>query len=189
LAEYTEFKEIESKPVPIVGKEAALNRYGLDPQQEKYAQLRATGCPPKEAIEQVGLPIKNPGLYEHKNPAIVARIKLLQDTAADEVVERIKVDKAWVIAELLRQYEANGKVVQAFDKQGNETNAPQKANEAIKCLELLGREIGMFVEKKEVRIENFDGITDVELTRIATELAQQLGFDPSAQGAETPAGS
>lgn len=182
--EYTPFtdlparKKIESKGI--------TNRYGLDAQQERYAQLRAEGMGAKEAIGIVGLPIKNPTLYEQKNPAIVARIKLLQDAAAEEVVERIKVDKEWVIAQLLRQYEANGTIVQAFDKMGNETNAPQKANEALKALELLGRELGMFVEKKEVRIEHFEGVSDAELTRIAEELAGKLGIGASAQGTETP---
>lgn len=181
--EYTPFTDLPARR--LVESKGTTNRYGLDPQQEKYAQLRADGIPPKDCIEQAGLPIKNPTLYEQKNPAIVARIKLLQDSAAEEVVERIKVDKAWVIAELLRQYEANGKVVQAFDKQGNETNAPQKANEAIKCLELLGRELGMFVEKKEVRVEHFEGVSDAELTRIAEELAGKLGIGQGTQGAET----
>lgn len=183
---YTPYTEIENIPARKKAEGKQVNRYGLDPQQERYAQLRAQGLPPKDCIEQVGLTIKNPTLYEHKNPAIVARIKLLQDAAAEEVVERIKVDKEWVIAELLRQYEANGKVVQAFDKQGNETNAPQKANEALKALELLGRELGMFVEKKEVRVEHFDGVSDAELTRVAEELARKLGIGQSVEGAETP---
>lgn len=182
--EYTPFTDLPARK--LVESRGTTNRYGLDPQQERYAQLRAEGVPPKECVEQAGLTIKNTTLYEQKNPAIVARIKLLQDTAAEEVVERIKVDKQWVIAELLRQYEANGKVVQAFDKQGNETNAPQKANEAIKCLELLGRELGMFVEKKEIKHEHFEGVSDAELTRIARELSAQLGLDQSVEGAETP---
>lgn len=189
MADYTPYTELENLPARKAAEGKGTNRYGLDPQQERYAQLRAEGIAPKECIAQVGLPIKNPTLYEHKNPLIGARIKLLQDTAAEEVVERIKVDKSWVIAELLRQYEANGTVVQAFDKQGNETNAPQKANEAIKCLELLGRELGMFVEKKEVRVEHFEGVSDAELTRIAAELSAQLGLGQGAQGAETPEGS
>lgn len=184
--EYTPFTEIEDLTARKKAEGKQVNRYGLDPQQERYAQLRAEGLPAKDAIEQVGLPIKNPNLYEQKNPLIGKRIALLQDSAAEEVVERIKVDKAWVIGELLRQYEANGKIVQAFDKQGNETNAPQKANEALKALELIGRELGMFVEKKEVRVEHFEGVSDAELTRIATELAGKLGIGQSVEGAETP---
>ena len=186
---YTPYTEIENLAARKKAEGKEVNRYGLDPQQEKYAQLRAIGTPPKECIEQVGLPIKNPTLYEHKNPAIVARIKLLQDAAAEEVVERIKVDKEWVIAQLLRQYEANGTIVRAFDKMGNETNAPQKANEALKALELLGRELGMFVEKKEIRVEHFEGVSDAELTRIATELAGKLGIGQSVEGIEAPQGS
>lgn len=188
MDEYTDFRETEDLAARKKAKGERVNRYGLDPQQEKYAQLRAEGIDPKECVEQAGLSIKNPSLYEHHNPLILKRIALLQDTAAEEVIERIKVDKAWVISELLRQYDANGRIVQAFDKMGNETNAPQKANEAIKCLELIGREMGMFVEKKEVRVETFDGISDAELTRIATELAGQLGINQSPQGIEAPAG-
>lgn len=189
MDKYTPFKELEDLPARKKAEGKSVNRYGLSPQQEKYAQLRAEGIDPKECIAQVGLPIKNPTLYEQKNPLIGSRIALLQDTAADEVVERVTVSKAWVIAELLRQYEANGTIVKAYDKQGNETNAPQKANEALKALELIGRELGMFVEKKEVRVEHFEGVSDAELTRIATELATQLGFDPSAQGVEAAEGS
>ena len=189
MPEYTDFKEVDAIPLRQAITPTGKNRYGLDPQQEKYAQLRASGVDPKDCITQAGLKIKNAALYEFKNPLITSRINLLQDQAADEVVERIKIDKQWVIDELLRQYQANGLVVQAFDKQGNETNAPQRANEAIKCLELMGRELGMFVDKKEVRVGTLDGISDAELTRIAQELAASIGFNTSPAGTEAPAGS
>lgn len=185
--EYTDYIELES-PEKVAARAATdgkgLNRYGLDPQQEKYAQLRAEGRTPKDCIAMAALPIKNAMLYEQKHPLIKARISMLQDAGAAAAVERVAVDKQWVVAELLRQYEANGTIVQAFDKMGNETNAPQKANEAIKCLELIGKELGMFVDKKEIKHEHFDGISDDELTRIARELSAQLGLDKGTEGAE-----
>lgn len=186
MVEFTEFTDIPARN--LVAKDGKKNRYGLDPQQEKYAQLRAQGLDPKECIAQASLSIKNHTLYETKNPLITSRIAAIQDAAVVEVIDKIKVDKEWVISELLRQYAANGLIVQAFDKMGNETNAPQKANEAIKCLELLGKEIGMFVERKEVRIGALDGLSDQELTRIAQELSAAIGFDPSACGTEEAEG-
>ena len=185
-AQDVEFTDI---PARNAVKGSNKNRYGLDPNQEKYAQLRAAGAEAADAVLQAGLKIKNPLLFEHHNPLITSRIKSLQDAAASEVIEKIKLDKQWVIDELLRQYHANGTIVQSFDKMGNETNAPQKANEAIKCLELLGRELGMFVDRKEVRIGALDGLSDAELTRIATELAHQTGFDPGALRIEETPGS
>lgn len=189
MAEYTPYTDIENIPARNAVEKTGKNRYGLTAQQEKYAQQRALGKDPKACIKAAGLPIKNPALYEHKNPLITARISMLQDTAAVEVVEKMKLDKEWVVAELLRQYQANGTIVQAYDKQGNETNAPQKANEAIKCLELIGKELGMFVERKEVRTGPLESVSDEELTRIAQELYAQLSLSPGSPGTEATEGS
>lgn len=162
---------------------AQRNRYCLDAQQEVYAQLRASSLPIEECAERANLKVrglKNLKLYEKRHPEVVARITMLQDEACERVVEKIRLDKQWVVDELLRQYEANGRVVKAVDKCGNETHAPQKANEAIKCLELLGKELGMFVERKEIRVGALDGLSDDELTRIAQELSAAIGFNPGA---------
>jgi hypothetical protein len=171
---------------PVVTAEC--NRYGLDPQQEVYAQLRASGLPIDECVQRSGVQCKSPKKYEAKNPAIVARITMLQDEACERVIEKIKLDKEWVVNELLRQYEANGKVVKAIDKMGNETHAPQKANEAIKCLELIGKELGMFVERKEIRVGALDGLSDEELARIAAELSAAIGFNPGTGRIEAAPG-
>lgn len=168
--------------------DAERNRYGLNAQEEVYAQLRASGLPLQECHERSHLPCKSPKHYERAHPELVARITMLQDEACERVVQKIRLDKQWVVDELLRQYEANGKVVKAIDKVGNETNAPQKANEAIKCLELLGKELGMFVERKEIRVGALDGLSDDELARIAHELAAAVGFNPGVGRIEAAPG-
>ncbi len=170
------YKDIPRPRVQDTGK----NRYGLTPQEEVYAQLRAQGIEPQTCLTQANLKIKSYKAYEAKHPAITSRISALQDAAAADVIEKVTVSKEWVINELLRQYAANGKVVQLIDKAGNLTEVPQKAMEAIKCLELIGKEMGMFVDKKEVRVGALDGVSDEELARIAEELASASGFKLSA---------
>lgn len=185
-ATYTEFKDIPAPRKAV--KSASANRYGLDAQQERYAQLRASGVPPMDCVAQCGLLITRPGAYEARNPLITARIMMLQDEAASQVIEVLKIDKEVIARETWEMYQHCKTMVDKTDKFGNKESAPVRAGEALKALELLAKMEGLLVQKTEIRIGALDDLSDQELTRIAYEYAAAIGFDSSAGGDQAPAG-
>lgn len=48
---------------------------------------------------------------------------------------------------------------------------------ALRALELIGRELGMFVERKEVRSGPFEGVSDDELDTIIFDAALGAGLE------------
>src|SRR5918994_2291422 len=69
----------------------------------------------------------------------------------EELAERTKVTKEYVMRELKRNYERAMQITPVFDKEGNPTGGyVYQGNVANKALELMGKELGMFGDKLEV---------------------------------------
>lgn len=185
--DYTKFKEIPAVRKAVTS--AQENRYGLDAQQERYAQLRAGGMAGKAASDECGLNKTNTTLYETKNPKITARITMLQDEAAAQVVQVLKIDKEVIAREVWEMYQNCKTMVRKVDKFDNAETAPVRAGEALKALELLAKMEGLLVQKTEIRIGALDELSDQELTRIAQEYAAAIGFDSSVSGTQATTGS
>jgi phage terminase small subunit len=83
-------------------------------------------------------------LRNHKVQWALARVR-------EELAERTKVTKEYVMQGLKENYERCMQAVEVYDKEGNPTGVwqwqPQAAN---KSLELMGKELGMFGDKVEV---------------------------------------
>lgn len=114
---------------------------------EAYAQALAKGKSATEAMREAGYSDPRNSSRLTKNDEIAARVAELQGMAADRVV----VDREWVLAKLIE----NAKNTQ-------ESN-PAASN---KALELIGKEIGMFVERSENINTNYtissDPLTEAE---------------------------
>lgn len=181
-------KNINPEAAPLVVTDGDRNRYGLTAQEEKYAQLRAAGADPKVILAQLGIAAKSPIAWERKNPAVVARVTMLQDEAAVQVIEKIKIDKEVLVRETWELYQACKELNTVRDKLGNVETAPVRASEATKQLELLAKLEGLLVQKSEVRVGPLESLSDAELTRIAHELAAAIGFDPGSLRVEEAPG-
>lgn len=84
-------------------------------------------------------------------------------------VEAAGVSKAWVLARLKENAERALQAVSIKDENG-ETIGEYKYEGSVanRALELLGKECGMFIDRKEVkRVGEFDRLADDELERIA----------------------
>jgi Terminase small subunit len=80
------------------------------------------------------------------NDSIQKRVAEIQGKAA----EKAEVTKAWVMARLKEIVERAMQAVQVLDHDGNPTGEySYQGNVANKALELLGKEIGMFVGRRE----------------------------------------
>jgi hypothetical protein len=117
------------------------------------------------------------------------RVAEIKADAARIATEQTGIDKAWVVTRLKTVVERCLQAEPVLDREGTPTGEYTFAHAgANKALELLGKEIGMFVDRKEVRTGSLDNISDAELTRLAQEFAAQAGFALAVAG-DRPAAS
>lgn len=111
-----------------------------------------------------------------KNVKVRERVDELKSVAA----EKAGLTKAWVIERLIENVNRAMQYVQAKGAEGESAgDFHYQGNVANKALELLGREIGMFVDRRENINTNYT-ISDEPMTK--DEWAQEYGV-------ETPGGS
>lgn len=167
---------------------------GLTPQQEAYARARAFGMNQQEAMyfatNGKTTAHGSGSKMEKQYPLVRKRINDLCAEVAERVIESAAVSKAWVTTRLMQVAERCMQAEPVTDREGNNTGEYKfDSAGANRALELLGREMGMFVDRKHVKIENdIETLSDAELTRVTTELAAQLGLAATYAGAQEAAG-
>ncbi len=131
------------------------------PMHELYAQNRAKGMGRTQAFVHAGGKAKNPNnaaaCLENRNAHIMARVNeilAMGTAAAERYIEQSAVqselNRDWVLTELRKQVERCTAAVPVTDRQGFPTGEYRiEANAANRALELIGKELGMFVERKE----------------------------------------
>ena len=83
----------------------------------------------------------------------------------------------WVIARLVETAERALQAVPVTDRKGEPTGEfTYQGSVALRALELLGRELGMFSDKKEPGEGGVEALSDDDLERRAVKLAQALGL-------------
>jgi phage terminase small subunit len=134
------------------------------------------------------------------NPAVLKRIGDLQREVTEKMVDKAVVDKTWIDTRLKRVVERCMQASPVFDRSGNPVLQVTEdgqlaavyafdAKSATRALELLGKDIGMFVERKETgrpgEFDKLETMSKEELRRRAQEKAVRLGlgkvvqFDPT----------
>jgi phage terminase small subunit len=138
---------------------------------ERFAQELAKGRSALEAYEIAGYkPNRGNASVLKANPIISGRVAELQTRMVAEVV----LTKEWIIEQLIENV-----------KKDKENGSGAVAN---KALELLGREKGMFIERREVgEPGDFDRLADAELWQRLRADAAELGisFDELPAPGET----
>jgi len=154
-----------------------------NPKHERFAQQLAAGRSQVEAYELAGFagsPRRNASNTLARNPPIGQRVaELMQERSRIEqdatkiAARKVAVDKAWVMEKLVNV------VTQCLPSEAGATRSallgdatsdrPRRVNPAgaTRALELLGRELGMFVERRETRntayADRFDAMSQDEL--------------------------
>lgn len=129
---------------------------------EHFAHLVAKGANATEAYIQAGYS-KNgaqPSAARLLSKAIVAnRVAEIQANIAATTTEKTGVDKAWVLAQLVDNVNIAKAAEPVLDHEGKPIGE-YKANIAAanRALELIGKEFGMFVDRKEIRTGDLDDI-------------------------------
>ncbi|MDJ0952017.1 MAG: terminase small subunit [Alphaproteobacteria bacterium] len=136
---------------------------------ERFAQARAAGKLAIPAYVEAGYSPASARRNAYRlsaRPDIRARVDELHAAAA----ERARVDKLWIIAQL------RGLAEQCLDE---DSFNPSGANRA---LELLGKEIGMFTERRVVDLKRIDQMTEAEILEL-------LGGEPDPDELRAQAGA
>lgn len=136
----------------------------LNPKYEKFAQMLAAGKPVSEAFTEAGYATgTSRQLHKRANtlrnkPHVKARIdELVAERLADmheenvQVREKVALSKEYVLTRLMENVERAMQAVPVLNSKGVPTGEYRyEGTVANKALELLGREMGMFIQKAEV---------------------------------------
>src|SRR6266567_1964853 len=128
-----------------------------NPRHERFAQLLATGQNPAQAYATVGYEEKGSytcGPRLLKRTEIKARVDELRQQVARSAVDAAALNRQFVLTELMDN------AIKA--KENQEWSASNRA------LELLGKELGLFVERSEHTFWNGDPntLSDEQLVRL-----------------------
>jgi phage terminase small subunit len=118
------------------------------------------------------------------NDSIQKRVVEIQDKAA----ENVEVSKAWVMERLKEIVERAMQAVPHLDHEGNPTGVyTYQGNVAIKALEMLGRELGMFAQRQPRDEDNpqmlrvlIDKPPDETREQWIARRSRELGVAPAA---------
>lgn len=135
---------------------------------EKFAQALASGKTQREAYVAAGYKYDEPNASRlTRNDKVVARVAELQERAAANVV----LSREWVLERLIENADRAMQAVAVKDREGNPTGEyTYQGNVANRALELLGKEMGMFVDRKHIDLNaDLNGLSDRELIALAAD--------------------
>jgi phage terminase small subunit len=117
-------------------------------------------------------------------PAVIAAGGTGRDAAGDAI------DETWVMARLRLVAERSLQAEPVTDRDGNPTGSfTFNAAGANRALELMGKALGMFVDRREIRTGPLETKSDHELDALIHKLAAEAGLGPGPGGeGAAPAG-
>ena len=130
---------------------------------EAFAQYLAEGRTATEAATLAGYSersARKQGSRLQTNGDIVARIEELKARVSEKTVTATGITKAWVLSKLKEN---------AIDGMTEGQRAP-----AIRALELIGKELGMFVDRKEIGLGKLREMSTEDLVRLLAEIDGEM---------------
>lgn len=135
---------------------------------EHFAQLIAGGLSAPKAYASAGYSEQGAAQSANRllrDAEVSRRVDELRSAASERAIEKAAIDRAWIIEKLVE----NAKAAAAAEDFGPSNRA----------LELLGKEVGMFIDRKEIRTGSLDEMKPDELRdlreAIAAERAARAG--------------
>lgn len=159
---------------------------------ERFAHEIAKGSSSRDAYKAAGYETKSDAAADAcasrllSSAAIKARVQELQEGISARAIEKTAISKAWVIAKLVENVERAMTAEPVRDAEGNPTGEYKyNGNVANRALELIGKEQGMFVDRKEVgKPGDFADLSDAELDElIASEAPEVIRAERQRRGA------
>jgi phage terminase small subunit len=111
--------------------------------------------------------------------------KAVEEPARERAIEKAAVSKAWVLERLTRIVDLGMAVEPVKDDQGREVGEIKVANlpAANTALGMIGKELGMFIDRKEVRTGALDGLGHDELKQLRDALVASLAVGDTDRAA------
>jgi len=163
-----------------------------NPRYERFSQELAKGVPAEHAYKTAGFRPSRQGASTLRNKIdiservteLLAQRETLHGQASAKAIERAALSKEWIIKNLMdNAMMCMGKKPTHVDPETGAETFDVHPMGANKALELLGKELGMFVERHEVGgVGDFARMTDEELDTALTSQAQALGLPKDAVG-------
>lgn len=144
-------------------------RKALSSRHELFCQGIAKGLTATQAYAEAGFSANGAAQSASRllsTAKIVSRIEQLKTAVVAKVVEQTGRDRGWVLEQLERNYDRAMQAEPILNSQGDETGEFRYDGAvANRALELIGKEVGMFVER--LRVEDLDALTPDELKEVA----------------------
>ena len=155
-------------------------------QHEKFVQELVKGKNHGEAYLAAGYKAKSTSVASAaatrllKDEKIQARLGELHDAAKFAALETVSVTRAWVLEKLVENVHRALQAEPVLDSDGTPTGEYKyNGNVANRALELLGKEVGMFIDRKEVgKPGDFSNLSDAELLDLIQSETQELVSPP-----------
>ena len=158
----------------------------LNPRYERFAYGLAEGKPAYKAYIDAGFAKAGAAqsasrLLKNQRAGIRERVaEILQEREQIDAegtklaIARTAIDKEWVIERLRENVERAMQAQPVLDRAGNPTGSyVYNGAAANRALELLGKELGMFIEKRETKVvDEFDNMTDEQVEAWLDERAE-----------------
>jgi len=152
---------------------------------EIFASLVAKGLSGRQAYIDAGYsPNGADGAASklQKTAKVAARIAELREKVANRVIEKTAISKEWVLAELVDNVKKAKAAEPVRNKDGEEIGEYRANFQAANtALHLIGKELGMFVEKAEIKTGKLEDKTDEELDAIIAQAAKHAGVGVTLQ--------
>ncbi len=156
-----------------------------NPKHERFAQGLASGKSAAESYEAAGYkPSRHNASHLHRNDTISQRVaellaerEQIHGQATAKAIEATGLTKEWVLERLVENANRSMQAEAAKDEEGNITGEYRyNGTVANRALELLGKELGMFIDRKEVgKPGEFTDMDDDALLKQVRERAKMLG--------------
>lgn len=135
----------------------------LTAKQEHFAHLVAKGLSGTEAAKTAGFAAKSAHVLASrmlKLDKVASRVAEIRKNISTLAEEKSAIDKTWVIDQLVENVGMAKQAIAVCDREGKETGEyEQNLAAANRALELIGKEIGMFVDRKEIRTGKLDHLS------------------------------
>jgi hypothetical protein len=162
-------------PDRLLGHEEAFVRALIEQPKITYAQAWAIarGLP----IERATKGMRSAASQAMQRPRVQKYLAEQRAAVSAKAKEEIACDRVAVLRDLLEIKNRCMEAVPVFNARGEPIGEwTFNSAGALRALELIGRELGMFVDRKEVRHGPLLNVTDEELDTILAESAAQAGI-------------
>ena len=152
---------------------------------ERFAQLLADGIGVGEAYVAAGYPANRGNATKLKQQEsigkrlaeILAQRETIRGMGVAKAIEQTAATEEWIINKLIQNVERASTAEPVLDSKGKPTGEYRYDGAVVnRSLELLGKQRGMFIDRKEVgRPGDFKDLNDDQLRDLVNREAAELG--------------